>query len=802
MNFKSEKRLTFPNNQHTMSLREAFAAAKSVYNGRLTLFSGDNVKHFEESFAQYHRKKYAVAVNSGTSALHMAIAAAGITDGDEVIVPALTFVATATAVLYNGAVPVFVDVDINDGSIDLDSVKKSITSRTKAIIPVHLCGIPCEMDGLMNIAKDHGLKIIEDAAQAFGSKYRGSLVGTIGDMGCFSFYESKNLVTGEGGMLLTDNQDYYNHAAILSNIGKSAVSGKCERSSKLDMTIHFARLGYNYRITDFQAAIGIVQISRINGLLERRRRNAAVLSERLAVIDEFILPHIPTHKEPAYNCLLVKINNNREWVQRNWLYKALLSKGVPVFLPYSRLVNEQPLFSPNEGGFENARYLVENSILFDVGPHLREKDINKIGDAVEATLSQNRAVKALYAYVPSKENSPNISPLPKTFFAGSSQKDITPNNRVLLPHLGSYANGVNDPLCARTLVMGTKQQDMVCFIHVDHLGIYYDHVLKIREGIAQTIGIPWRNIFILFSHTHSAPDLLGLWSEIDGNYFTFLYQQILESVKEARAAVKPAALQVGVGDLSRYTRNFDPKVQSGGARLAMFRVLDDNSDTISTVINLAVHSPEKGEFACRERGVISAELPGYICRSIDGSLGGTTLFVNSVVGDSYPVLERTSKSLKSNGFSGPCIDFGNKILAKAKEVDWITVKDVHNLSVSAETFYLPCTDSDLIKKYIPRGFCRAVSGNSIKTEIARITIGDQIEIAAFPGEMFCSAGEYILNKMCRPYKFIFSLSNDIIGYIIPPERFEAGGVKEEESPGVGAWDTIKENYQKVDSYEK
>jgi dTDP-4-amino-4,6-dideoxygalactose transaminase len=800
-----DKYYSFPKNRSTMTLKESIAAARSVLSGRLTLFSGDNMVKFEEEFARYQSSKHAVAVTSGTAALQIAIAAAGIGEGDEVIVPALTFLSTATAVLYNNATPVFVDVNRSDANINTTSIEKAITDRTKAIIPVHLCGVPCDMDEIMDIARRHDLKVIEDAAQAFGAKYRGKLVGSMGDMGCFSFYESKNMVTGEGGMVTTDDPDLFNRLAIYSNIGKSRVTGECERSSKLSEDVHFAHLGWNYRMTDIQAAIGNVQLKRVGKLLEQRRRNSARLAERLSSIEEIIPADIAPYKDPALNVFIIKLNEACKWVNRDWLYMALARKGVPVFLPNARPVNEHPIFfskgsSKPDKIFENSRYLLDNVVVANVGPHLGEMDMDKIGKSIEEILAYNRRVKAVYVpqdLAQGEEHAP-VSLPESGFFAGSGKEDITPDRKVFLPAHETDSKGVGDPLFVRSVIMGTKD-NKVCLIQIDTLGMHYDTALELRKSISKAIGIPVENIFLLFTHTHSAPDLLGVWGGAEKWYFELLHNKVLKSVIAAHNSIKPAKIEAGTGDITDCIRNFDPE-KPGDTRLSVIRITDDISGSITTIVNAGIHSPEKGEFSGDKKGHLSAELPGYICERGDDLFGGTTLFINSMLGDSYPIIQKASVPevpIKLTGsFSEDCIAFGERMMTKIKELEMAPVKDTDNVSVSTKTFDIPCSDTLLCKEYIPRGFSRTLKAGRLTTEIAGITIGE-LEIAAFPGELLTDYGNDILNKMSKPYRLIFSLSNDTIGYIIPAESYKAGGVKECESLGTEAGTNFQEHFYEL-----
>jgi dTDP-4-amino-4,6-dideoxygalactose transaminase len=231
---------------------------------------GDEVAAFEEEFAAYCRARYGIAVNSGTSALHLALLAAGVGPGDEVITVPFTFVATAAAICYTGAQPVFVDIDLRSYTMDVNQVEGAITERTKALLPVHLYGQVADMDPILDIAQRNGLIVIEDAAQAHGAKYKGRGVGSMGDLGCFSFYPAKNLgAYGEGGMIVTNNPEYARTIRILRDWG-------AERK------YHHVLKGYNYRLEGIQGAILRVKLRHLEAWTEARRAHAALYSELLA----------------------------------------------------------------------------------------------------------------------------------------------------------------------------------------------------------------------------------------------------------------------------------------------------------------------------------------------------------------------------------------------------------------------------------------------------------------------------------------------------------------------------------------
>jgi dTDP-4-amino-4,6-dideoxygalactose transaminase len=287
---------------------------------------GAKVTEFEEVFAHYVGAKYAVATTSCTTALHLALVALGIKEGDEVLVPAFTYVATANAVEYCRARPVFVDIDLATFDVGVDQIRAKISRATKAIIPVHLFGLSADMDPIMDIARQHGLFVIEDAACGIGTRYRGRHVGTFGAAGCFSFHARKLITTGEGGMITTDDPDLAerlrslrSHAAAVSDLERHSGGG-----FRLPA---FAALGYNYRMTDIQAAVGVTQLEKLDEILKRRAILADGYRAALQRIEGLRVPHVPPECTHAYQSYVVLIE--REVARsRDEIALALESCGI------------------------------------------------------------------------------------------------------------------------------------------------------------------------------------------------------------------------------------------------------------------------------------------------------------------------------------------------------------------------------------------------------------------------------------------------------------------------------------------
>lgn len=268
---------------------------KVMLSQMLTSLAGNVVESFEKEFARYVGVKHAIAVNSGTAALHIALASLNIGPGDEVIVPPFTFIATASSILHNNAIPIFADIDSKNFTLDPKSVKKQITDKTKAIIPVHLAGITADMGPLLDIAKDYNIHIIEDACQSHGAKYRGKMVGSIGDIGAFSFYPSKNMTTGEGGIITTNDDKLAEQSRLIRHHGEPS-------------WYVYDRLGWNYRMTEIQGAIGRVQLKKLDNYIEIRNKNAQYLTDAVNNIDGINPPNVPEYCEPAFNYWIGSIN--------------------------------------------------------------------------------------------------------------------------------------------------------------------------------------------------------------------------------------------------------------------------------------------------------------------------------------------------------------------------------------------------------------------------------------------------------------------------------------------------------------
>lgn len=309
------------------------------------LTTGPKIAEFEQTVADYVGAKYAVAISNGTSALHAACFAAGIGPGDEVITTPLTFAASANCVLYCGGTPVFADVDPKTYNIDPEDIRRKITDRTKAIIAVHLAGQPCDMDAIHSIAREYGLIVIEDGAHALGSVYKGKKVGSMSDMTTFSFHPVKPITTGEGGMIVTDNEDFYKKMVLFRSHGITRDDSMMTRNDGPWFYQQFD-LGYNYRITDIQCALGCSQMKKLDRFLARRKEIVARYNEAFADCDNIITPYQLSDTESGWHLYIVQVKN----CDRRQVFENMCEKGIGVNVHYIP-VYMHPYYQ--EHGYEN-----------------------------------------------------------------------------------------------------------------------------------------------------------------------------------------------------------------------------------------------------------------------------------------------------------------------------------------------------------------------------------------------------------------------------------------------------------------
>ena len=327
--FKNRKtgRKMIPYGRQTIEEDDIQAVVDVLRSDYLT--TGPKIAEFEKMVADYVGAKYAVAISNGTSALHAACFAAGIQPGDEVITTPLTFAASSNCVLYCGGTPVFADVDLKTYNIDPEDIRRKITDKTKAIIAVHLAGQPCDMDEIHKIAKEHDLLVIEDGAHALGSVYKGKKVGTLSDMTTFSFHPVKPITTGEGGMIVTDNEEFYQKMMLFRSHGITRDENLMTRN---DGSWFYQQLdlGYNYRITDIQCALGCSQMKKLDRFLARRKEIVARYNEAFADCENIIIPYQLPETESGWHLYIVQVKN----CDRKKVFEALREQGIAVNVHY------------------------------------------------------------------------------------------------------------------------------------------------------------------------------------------------------------------------------------------------------------------------------------------------------------------------------------------------------------------------------------------------------------------------------------------------------------------------------------
>lgn len=378
---KGDTLRTIPFGKPIIGEREKAAVAE-VLSGTVFVH-GPKTKEFEDKFAMFTGADSAVSVSSCTAALHLSYFNMGLGVGDEVIVPAQTHTATAHAVEYCGARPVFVDAERKTGNIDIDQIEANITDRTRAISVVHFLGMPVDMDRINQIAQKHDLFVVEDCALAIGTYYKGIHAGLHGDVGTFSFYPVKHMTTAEGGMLITRHEEIAREINHKKAFGVDRFVGERKVPGQYDVTM----LGFNYRLNEIQCALGIQQLTRVNGFLEKRKQNYELLSEGLGGIDELIqFESSHGDYQSSYYCLSVLLNEKLAG-KRVAMIGLLKEKGVGTSIYYPRAVPQLTYYKEKYGHKDNsfpvAEWISSSSIALPVGPHVDSDDIQYIVDSIK-----------------------------------------------------------------------------------------------------------------------------------------------------------------------------------------------------------------------------------------------------------------------------------------------------------------------------------------------------------------------------------------------------------------------------------
>lgn len=342
--------------------REEKKAVMTVLESGM-LAQGSKVKEFEERFAKYIGTKYAVATNNGTTALHIALLSCGIGKGEEVITTPFTFIATTTSILFCDAIPSFVDIEPRTFNIDPNKIENAITKNTKAIMVVHLYGQSAEMDKIQEIADKYGLKIIEDACQAHGAEFNGKKVGSIGDVGCFSFYPTKNMTTGEGGMITTNDYEIAMKATLLRDHGQK------ERYNHIIV-------GYNYRMTDISAAIGIEQLKKLENFNKKRIENAKYLSKNLP--NSVVVPYEMKNSKHVFHQYTIRSK------KRDKLAFSLNKNGIGTGIYYPKCLHQyKPLEKFYRNDLKNSEKASLEVLSLPVHPLVKKEDLDKIVEVIK-----------------------------------------------------------------------------------------------------------------------------------------------------------------------------------------------------------------------------------------------------------------------------------------------------------------------------------------------------------------------------------------------------------------------------------
>ncbi len=357
---------------------EISAVLSVLQSGWLT--TGPRVREFEANFARYTGAAHAVAVSSCTAALHLALAAIGIREGDEVIVPTMTFASSGNAVLYFKARPILVDCGKDTFHVDPEQIEKSITSRTRAILPVHYAGYPCDMESILALARRYKLKVVEDAAHALPCRYGNKMIGTLGDITCFSFYATKTLTTGEGGMLTTENPEFAERMRRLSLHGISKDAWKrytAEGSWRYDIL----ETGYKYNMTDLLASLGIAQLAKCDVMCARRRSIAERYTRALSSLDAYELPSIPADSLHAWHLYVLQVNPSALSIDRNRVIEELKSHGIGTsvhFIPLHLHTLYQECLGYRNGDFPHAENRFERAISLPIYPSMTLEDCDRV----------------------------------------------------------------------------------------------------------------------------------------------------------------------------------------------------------------------------------------------------------------------------------------------------------------------------------------------------------------------------------------------------------------------------------------
>lgn len=355
------------------------------------LTTGPKILEFEKAFAQYVGAKYAVAIANGTAALHAACFAAGIKEGDEVITTPITFAASANSVLYCGGKPVFADINPNTYNIDPDEIRKQITSKTKAIIPVHFTGQPCDMKQIVEIAKESNLIVIEDAAHAVGADYKGRSIGSISDMTTFSFHPVKHITTGEGGMITTNDEQLYKKLLLFRSHGITRERDLMQEEYQGPWYYEQLELGYNYRMTDIQAALGLSQLNKVDKFIKRRREIAGMYTLAFREEANLITPLQQDGCNSTWHLYVIRLNLKNLKCSRRDFFEYLQQEKIGVNIHYIP-VYKHPYYQRNgyrEVICPNSEQFYDSCLSLPIFPKMTNEDVEDVILSVKNILKRN-----------------------------------------------------------------------------------------------------------------------------------------------------------------------------------------------------------------------------------------------------------------------------------------------------------------------------------------------------------------------------------------------------------------------------
>lgn len=377
-----EKNLAIPFHRPSMGEEEVAAVQEVVRSGWLTM--GPKTIEFEKEFARYVGAQHAVAVSSCTAALHLALEAIGLQPGDEVLVPTTTFTATAEVVTYFKARPVFVEIDPRTMNFDPADAERRRTPRTRAIVPVHFAGLPCDMAKIQLLAKRHNLHIIEDAAHALPARYGGTRIGGLSELTAFSFYATKTLSTGEGGMVTTNNEEYAERIRIMRLHGISR-DAWARYTGEGSWYYEVLAAGYKYNMTDLQAALGLVQLSKCDALWAARCRIAERYTEAFQSVEGLEVPRICESRESAWHLYVLRLQPKRLRINRDTFVEKLKERGIGTsvhFIPLHLQVYYQTAYGYKRGDFPRAEREYQRCFSLPIYPTMREEDVDRVIAAV------------------------------------------------------------------------------------------------------------------------------------------------------------------------------------------------------------------------------------------------------------------------------------------------------------------------------------------------------------------------------------------------------------------------------------